>query len=446
MTPIIQVEGLGKRYRIGESVPYRTLREGLVNAVGAPYRLMREMMQHRGSESHRSKSQIWALRDVSFEVMPGEVLGVIGRNGAGKSTLLKILSRITEPTEGRAELHGRVGSLLEVGTGFHGELTGRENVYLSGAILGMRRAEIARRFDEIVNFAEVEKFIDTPVKHYSSGMYVRLAFAVAAHLSTEILLVDEVLAVGDAAFWSKAIARMRSLNQQGATILLVTHNMWLVQTACSRVMLLDGGKVVEQGSPMRITGLYRQAADAPHKNGAASENRGHIESREVPRITRLEMFPLTDSSSSVGEVSSNSGLRIAMSVDAPTMVALKLLVRFASPDGLPYFTVYSDLTKVPGSGRLQCEAMVPCLMLAPGDYRVWASVCSDLGEEGILNTESLPLVVAGDGVYPSFNLMWNEARWTFHEPGHDTGREDCPSERLLIIDKPHTSGGNRTNR
>ena len=216
MTPIIEVEGLGKRYRIGESVPYRTLREGLVNAVGAPYRLVREVMRHRGSESHRSKPQIWALRDVSFEVMPGEVLGVIGRNGAGKSTLLKILSRITEPTEGRAELRGRVGSLLEVGTGFHPELTGRENIYLSGAILGMRRAEIARKFDEIVDFAEVEKFVDTPVKHYSSGMYMRLAFAVAAHLETEILLVDEVLAVGDAAFQKQCLGKMGDVAAAGS--------------------------------------------------------------------------------------------------------------------------------------------------------------------------------------------------------------------------------------
>jgi lipopolysaccharide transport system ATP-binding protein len=428
MTPIIEVEGLGKRYRIGESVPYRTLREGLVGAVGASCRLIREAMRHHGSETNRGKPQIWALRDINFEVMPGEVLGVIGRNGAGKSTLLKILSRITEPTEGRARLRGRVGSLLEVGTGFHSELTGRENIYLNGAILGMRRAEIARKFDEIVNFAEVEKFIDTPVKHYSSGMYVRLAFAVAAHLSTEILLVDEVLAVGDAAFWSKAIARMRSLNQQGTTILLVTHNMWLVQTACSRVMLLDGGKVVEQGLPLRITGLYRQAADTPSKGGAPLENGGHTESRAVPRITRLETFPLSDLSSPVEELSSNSGLKIVMSVDAPTMEALKLLVRFNSPDGLPYFTVYSDLIEVPDTGRLQCEAVIPHIMLAPGDYRVWASVCTDLGEEGILATESLPLVVASDGAYPSFNLMWNEALWTFHEPTHVSGYEEYPSE------------------
>ena len=213
-------------------------------------------MQHRGSESHRSKPQIWALRDVSFEVMPGEVLGVIGRNGAGKSTLLKILSRITEPTEGRAELHGRVGSLLEVGTGFHPELTGRENIYLSGAILGMRHAEVARKFDEIVDFAGVDRFVDTPIKHYSSGMYMRLAFAVAAHLETEILLIDEVLAVGDAAFQKQCLGKMGDVARQGRTVLFVSHNMASIEALCDLCMLLDGGRVKLVAKTGTVIGEY----------------------------------------------------------------------------------------------------------------------------------------------------------------------------------------------
>ncbi|HEX6106150.1 MAG TPA: ABC transporter ATP-binding protein, partial [Gemmatimonadales bacterium] len=212
----IRAEGLGKQYRLGRMERYPTLRDALVSAARRPFARRSDV---GGPET------LWALRDVSFEVPRGEVLGVIGHNGAGKSTLLKILSRIAEPTTGRAVLHGRIGSLLEVGTGFHPELTGRENVYLNGAILGMRRAEIARQFDRIVEFAEVERFIDTPVKHFSSGMYMRLAFAVAAHLEPEILIVDEVLAVGDAAFQRKCLGRMEDVAHGGRTVLFVSHSL-----------------------------------------------------------------------------------------------------------------------------------------------------------------------------------------------------------------------------
>jgi len=207
---------------------------------------------------------IWALKDVSFEIKCGEVVGIIGSNGAGKTTLLKILSRITEPTEGCAEIHGRVGSLLEVGTGFHPELTGRENIYLNGAILGMRKAEIEQRFDQIVDFAEIEKFIDTPVKHYSSGMYVRLAFAVAAHLEPEILLVDEVLAVGDAAFQKKCLGRMDSIAKEGKTVLFVSHNMMAVQKLCNRGIWLSEGKIMDEGQAEQVVSSYlRQSFSAP---------------------------------------------------------------------------------------------------------------------------------------------------------------------------------------
>ncbi|HYY41819.1 MAG TPA: polysaccharide ABC transporter ATP-binding protein, partial [Pyrinomonadaceae bacterium] len=249
MPPIIKVENLGKRYRLGRSqTPYTTLRETLTGALRAPLKRLR---------GERAANRfVWAVEDVNFTVNAGEIVGIIGRNGAGKSTLLKMLSRITEPTRGRIELYGRVGSLLEVGTGFHAELTGRENIYLNGAILGMVRREIARKFDEIVAFAEVEKFIDTPVKHYSSGMYLRLAFAVAAHLEPEILLVDEVLAVGDARFQRKCLDKMQAVGEQGRTVLFVSHNMPAITRLCPRTILLDGGKVLSDGPSHRVVSTY----------------------------------------------------------------------------------------------------------------------------------------------------------------------------------------------
>jgi lipopolysaccharide transport system ATP-binding protein len=247
--PAIRVDGLSKRYQIGAiQTTYRTFRDAIVDAVKAPLKRL------RGSEP--DAQSIWALRDVSLEIQRGEVIGLIGRNGAGKSTLLKVISRITEPTAGRAEVRGRVASLLEVGTGFHGELTGRENMYLNGAILGMSRQEIARKFDEIVAFAEVEKFLDTPVKRYSSGMYLRLAFAVAAHLGPEILLVDEVLAVGDAEFQKKCLKQMDQVGKQGKTVVLVSHQLSAVKSLCSRVIQLDRGRVLRDGAPKAVVHQY----------------------------------------------------------------------------------------------------------------------------------------------------------------------------------------------
>jgi lipopolysaccharide transport system ATP-binding protein len=251
----IRVENLGKQYRIGgPQARYKTLRETLNGAVAAPLRRIRSIARGRSSGSGREL--FWALRDVSFEIQPGEVVGIIGRNGAGKSTLLKILSQITEPTEGFAELRGRVGTLLEVGTGFHPELTGRENIYLNGAILGMRRAETDRKFEEIVAFAEVERFIDTPVKHYSSGMYLRLAFSVAAHLEPEILIIDEVLAVGDTQFQKKCLGKMEDVARQGRTVLFVSHNMQAVRQMCERVILLQNGQIAYVGAPAQAIGQY----------------------------------------------------------------------------------------------------------------------------------------------------------------------------------------------
>lgn len=243
----IKVEDLGKLYRIGaKQERYRTLRETLESSFVTPLHWMRSMFQR--SNIQPANDFIWALKDISFEVKQGEVVGIIGRNGAGKSTLLKILSHITEPTEGRVALRGRVGSLLEVGTGFHPELTGRENIYLNGAILGMKKTEVERKFDEIVAFSEIEKFLDTPVKRYSSGMYVRLAFAVAAHMEPEIMLVDEVLSVGDAAFQRKCIGKMGDVAGEGRTVLFISHNLQVIMALCQRGIMLSDGQLAYDGS------------------------------------------------------------------------------------------------------------------------------------------------------------------------------------------------------
>jgi lipopolysaccharide transport system ATP-binding protein len=254
MTAAIEINGLGKRYRISQAgsagaYRYRTLRESLTDLASLPLR------RWRRSGSARTED-FWALKDVTFEVKPGEVIGIIGRNGAGKSTLLKVLSRITKPTKGEVQLRGRVGSLLEVGTGFHPELTGRENVYLNGAILGMSRREVARKFDEIVAFAGVENFLDTPVKRYSSGMYVRLAFAVAAHLEPEILLVDEVLAVGDHTFQRKCVGRMSDIANSGRTVLLVSHDLPMLAKLSTVAVWIDQGRVKQHGAPTDVIKNY----------------------------------------------------------------------------------------------------------------------------------------------------------------------------------------------
>jgi lipopolysaccharide transport system ATP-binding protein len=279
MKPIIRVRGLGKQYRIGaRSAGYATLRESLMESLNKPFGWLRR-------NGRTAENTIWALKDVNFDVQPGEVVGIIGRNGAGKSTLLKILSRITEPTEGEVDLHGRVASLLEVGTGFHPELTGRDNVFLNGAILGMRRAEINRKFDDIVQFAEVEKFIDTPVKHYSSGMYTRLAFAVAAHLDPEILIVDEVLAVGDAAFQKKCLGKMGEVAGAGRTVLFVSHNMATIQALCRRAVLLQSGRTAAIGRTDTVLHKYVSSAGSSYRAPSGGK---------LPRILEAELLPFSD--------------------------------------------------------------------------------------------------------------------------------------------------------
>jgi len=253
----VRVENLGKLYRIGQFAGYKTIRETLMDVAYVPFRRLRQKRDGRQKTINTgTPNTIWALKDVCFDVKRGEAVGIIGRNGSGKSTLLKILSRITAPTEGRVQILGRVGSLLEVGTGFHPELTGRENIYLNGAVLGMKRAEVARKFDEIIAFAEIEKFLDTPVKRYSSGMYVRLAFAVAAHLEPDILVVDEVLAVGDAQFQKKCLGKMGEVTKGGRTVLFVSHNMGTIKSLCNSAILLRSGMLAEKGNVQRVIESY----------------------------------------------------------------------------------------------------------------------------------------------------------------------------------------------
>jgi lipopolysaccharide transport system ATP-binding protein len=282
-TVVIHGEGLGKIYNRAALQQSTLLRDQLSRILKSPLSVFR-----------RPKDEtFWALEDVSLEVNEGEILGLIGRNGAGKTTLLKILSRITKPTTGWAEIHGRVGTLLEVGTGFHPELTGRENTFLSGAILGMRKSEITRKFDEIVAFAELEKFIDTPVKHYSSGMYVRLAFAVAAHLEPEILFVDEVLAVGDAAFQKKCLGKMGNVSREGRTIVFVSHNMTALLKLCTRVLWLNGGRAVDAGDPRKVIDRYLQTNMVAKLESAWEDNLTAPGDGRV-RLRSVRVIALTD--------------------------------------------------------------------------------------------------------------------------------------------------------
>lgn len=291
MTDIaVRVQNLSKEYRLGRPVANEMFREALSRALWKPFRALVGLAG--GRRAADLSNQLWALRNVSFEVERGQIVGIIGPNGAGKSTLLKILSRITEPTTGRVEIHGRVGSLLEVGTGFHPELTGRENVFLSGAFLGMRKAEIEGKLDEILAFSEIEKFADTPVKHYSSGMYVRLAFGVAAHLEPEILIVDEVLAVGDAAFQRKCLNKMEDVRQHGRTVLFVSHNMSAVTRLCQRAILIAGGAIQQDGPASQVTSSYllsslNTAAERRWEDPAASPGDDVVRLRAI-RIRSTE--------------------------------------------------------------------------------------------------------------------------------------------------------------
>lgn len=335
MTEIaVQVEGVAKRYLIdqGTRPGYKTFADLLSGLATSPYRGFKSLTRGRAREQSKQSgtngSHIWALRNVSFQVAHGEAVGIIGRNGAGKTTLLKLLSRITDPTEGSLDLYGRVGSLLEVGTGFHKELTGRENIYLNGAILGMMKSDIDRRYDEIVAFAEVEKFIDTPVKYYSSGMAVRLAFAVAAHLEPDILLVDEVLAVGDVAFQKKCLNKMEDVGQQGRTVLFVSHSMAAITRLCPRVILLDQGKIIADGPSHEVVSVYLSSGLG------TSPQREWPEAHDAPgnEVVRLRAV----------RVRSNGNITDAVDIRQDVDIVIEYDVLEPGYILWPHFTVHND--------------------------------------------------------------------------------------------------------
>jgi lipopolysaccharide transport system ATP-binding protein len=369
----IRVEQLGKRYYLGTRSSTDRFTERLQQACTACVRLPWQWLRGTRStadESRRARDEFWALDDVSFDVRRGEALGIVGRNGAGKSTLLKILTRITEPTRGRFGVRGRVASLLEVGTGFHPDLTGRENIYLSGAFLGMSRQEIRRRFDEIVAFAEIEAFIDTPVKRYSSGMYTRLGFAVAAHLESEVLIVDEVLAVGDAAFQKKCLGKMHDTARHGRTVLFVSHNMLAVQTLCSRAIWLDGGTLRADDTPSAIQQAYSKASEArhdtkPHLIGVSADGLVRVNSATARPI------PATG----------------AITVETPVEIVVEYEVRERSRDlnlslvvydsnGTRVFNTFSEAQSIaPGGVRASC--VIPGDLFNAATYHVELLIVED---------------------------------------------------------------------
>ena len=367
----IRVEDLGKRYRIGEtSAAYRTIREAITGLATAPARRLRSAV--RGQSGWRAGETLWALRGLNFEIRRGEVVGIIGRNGAGKSTLLKILSRITEPSTGRGQIHGRVGSLLEVGTGFHPELTGRDNIYLNGAILGMRRADIKRRFDEIVAFAEVDRFIDTPVKHYSSGMYLRLAFAVAAHLEPEILLVDEVLAVGDAQFQKKCLGKMEGVAREGRTVLFVSHQMNAVQALCPKTLWLHQGSVEAFGESRDVIGRYLRvevSGNAWTSDGAPRAGNPYFSPTRLAVVDR-RLQPFDREISGDEEV----GVLIEGVADQLNVALTVGFALYASSGELLFWALHADVERERwppirlGLNRL--VGWIPAHLLNEGDYRV----------------------------------------------------------------------------
>jgi lipopolysaccharide transport system ATP-binding protein len=405
----LRVTGLGKRYWLGGPRPQRTFREAFMDALQAPLRWLRPP-----AATEVGQSTFWALRDVSFEVPRGEVLGIIGANGAGKSTLLKVLSRITEPTQGEADLYGRVGSLLEVGTGFHSELTGRENIFLNGAILGMGRTEIRRKFEEIVAFAEVQKFIDTPVKHYSSGMYMRLAFAVAAHLEPEILIVDEVLAVGDIAFQKKCLSKMEEVSRVGRTVLFVSHNMQAIRQLCGRCLLLSRGQVTRDGKPGDVVAAYyKDLREVDVQADTAVHNPRFRRGTGAARFTTIQIHD--KSGQSRFEFSMGETIRLTLAYETfarlknlYVAVNLKTVVSNEVITGVRFPVCAGE---VPAGQQGEIVVDLPDANLRPGEYPVYFwlgdaeshafDVVDGLSAPLMISTDKGPNELGFDPSYPS---------------------------------------------
>jgi lipopolysaccharide transport system ATP-binding protein len=422
MSPAISVRNVSKRFRLGLGGhrSYRTLRDSLAGGVRAFGR--RAVGPFRRHPARPAANDLWALKDVGFDVRPGEVVGVVGRNGAGKSTLLKLMSRITSPTGGEIELRGRVGSLLEVGTGFHPELTGRENVYLNGSILGMSRREIARKFDEIVAFAEVERFLDTPVKRYSSGMYVRLAFAVAAHLEPEVLLVDEVLAVGDAAFQHKCLGKMGQVSRQGRTILFVSHNMTAVKTLCTRAVLFEGGRLVADGGVDGVVERYLTGGLQTARTGVIPETAPRYSDR--PGEAYFRSVQLTDlAGRPVTQLYFGQPFRIRFACDVLKDIPDGVFeVSISTQDGI-HVTQATTLDRGGrprqlAPGRHELSATVEGLHLLPRDYTIdvalhhWDGATTDHVQR-TFDFSVLRMAESGNDHYP-----WPMTRGLVRPPVH----------------------------
>jgi ABC-type polysaccharide/polyol phosphate transport system ATPase subunit len=392
---VIRAENLGKRYRIGEQERYVALRDVLTRAVSAPARLFRP---RKPSSPNGDPTHIWALKDVSFEVRQGEMLGIIGRNGAGKTTLLKILARVTRPTIGHAWLKGRVGSLLEVGTGFHPELTGRENVYLSGAILGMGKKEIDRKFDEIVAFSEVEKFIDTPLKHYSTGMQMRLAFAVAAHLEPEILLVDEVLSVGDIQFQKKCLGKMGDVAKAGRTVLFVSHQMNQVRRLCERAMWVEAGRVQQDGSVPTVLAKYEVTMTSGSRT---QEARSEQEER-----ARFRCWEIVEPSSSSPHLLDTLGpvcIRFVVELSQAVVRGHHGIGLFTSDRHLVWGWAADGLKLPPGLQEFKYT--FPMLPLKPGPYYWFVSLWDD--QVRLVDWDCEPEMIVATNVQQHPHDGWN---------------------------------------
>lgn len=423
----IQVEGLSKCYRIGERAPYKRLSELLQGALTAPFSSSRNAKSPRAA----GRTEFWALRDVSFQIGRGEVVGIIGRNGAGKSTLLKVLSGITEPTEGRAAVRGRVGSLLEVGTGFHPELTGRENVFLNGVILGMSRREIQQKFDAIVDFSGVEQFLDTPVKRYSSGMRVRLGFAIAAHLEPEILIIDEVLTVGDAEFRRKCLAKLDQVAQTGRTVLVVSHNLQTVEALCTRGILMAGGQVVASGPCSEITKRYvseLSATGAP-RIGERTDRRGD------GSALCTDVWFEDAGENAVSNVASGEPFSVCLQyrLNVPDS-QFTFRIGIYDPSGASLIhnsTEYvpSVQQKLPREGVMVCS--IPRIPLPAGEYYINTSIHRD-GHEGADRVERAAFFTVDTGDFygsgrvppPSHSKVLCDYRWDFRPANATPGAND----------------------
>jgi len=422
--PAIQVENLSKRYTIYHKKDGSGLRHVINDVLTAPFRIVKSVFSKNAEieSSGQSNEDFWALKDVDFEIKQGEVVGVVGRNGAGKSTLLKVLSRITEPTTGRIRMHGRVASLLEVGTGFHPELSGRDNIFLNGAILGMSRAEIRRKFDEIVAFSEIEKFIDTPVKRYSSGMYVRLAFAVAAHLEPEILIVDEVLAVGDAQFQRKCLGKMGEVSKGGRTILFVSHNMSAVAQLCTTGLLFQKGRLIKQAPVNEIVSAYLTSGSE------TGENHGLAGDLEVLRRTKKLFFRSAAVRTPAGAGSVDLDVRepfdVELSYEVPRpLTRVELSMRIMNADGRPVFTTLQSECSPAAveelkQGTYSTSVTVPGMLLMPGNYVIHIAAHEPMGEifdvhESVVNftVHDTGTVFAIYNSYPSIGTVMQTLPW-----------------------------------